>query len=616
MSPLRAHTVHFGPFQLDLHAAELCHNGSKTKLPEQPFQVLVALLEHPGDVVSREELRQRLWGSDTFVDFEQGLNTAVKRLREVLGDSAEKPRYIETVPRHGYRLMVPVEQPNATPSAIADASAARRKIWLVAFAVVVMAAAVGIPSRQWLRERAHPAKIESLAVLPLENLSGNPEEDYFADGMTEALITELGKIHALRVISRQSVMQFKGTNKPVPQIARELHVDAVVEGSAMRVGDKVRITTQLIQANPERHLWSESYERKLSDVIALQRDVTQAIVREIRVSLTPVEQVHLSHATPVSPEAYEAYLKGYFFLQKLSPEGIRRSFDFFQQAISLDPNYAPAYVGLAHAYIISGERNVLPPNEAYTKASPLVMKALALDDTLSDAHSGLAFIREVNWDWAGAEREYLRAIDLDPGNARAHHWYGIFLAEMGRTEAGLAENQRARQLNPTSRGINAALTVKLVLVGRYDEALEQAKASVEMDDNSAPAHFALGLACTKKGMAEEAISELKRAVALSQGYSGYEGVLAYSYAVFGRTAEACRLAEDMKQVATRTYVPRSDLAAAYAVCGRNEEALRWLETAYREHDFSLGELKTDFRLDKLRPDPHFQDLLRRMNFPP
>jgi tetratricopeptide (TPR) repeat protein len=272
-------------------------------------------------------------------------------------------------------------------------------------------------------------------------------------------------------------------------------------------------------------------------------------------------------------------------------------------------------VGLAQAYIISGDRNVLPPNEAYAQASPLIMKALALDDTLSEAHSGLAFIFESNWDWAGAEREYLRAIDLDPGNARAHQWYGIFLEEMGRMEAALAEIQRARQLDPTARGINAALAVNKAAAGLYDEALEQAKASVEMDENSAPAHFALGLAYTKKKrMAEEAIRELKRAVALS-GFSSYEAFLAYSYAVFDQTAEACRVAEHLKRLPPQSHVRPTDLAAAYAACGRNGEAFRWLERAYREHDSFLASMRTDITFEKLRPDPRFQDLLKRMNFP-
>ena len=313
---LPAQVVRFGPFQLDVRAAELRLNGDKTKLPEQPFQILTALLEKPGEVVTREELRQRLWGADTFVDFEHGLNTAVKRLREALGDSAENPRFIETLPRHGYRLIVAVEKPEP----IAAAAEIRARPWRLWLAVVIAVAAVAIASaliwRQRRPERLRAVRIESLAVLPLENLSGNPDEEYFADGMAQALITELGKVQALRVISWQSVKQFKGTNKPVPQIARELRVDAVVEGSALRAGDKVRITTQLVQANPERHLWSESYERDLRDILSLQGDVARAIASEINVKVTPQEHARLASPRPVNPEAYQAYLRGDYYLEK------------------------------------------------------------------------------------------------------------------------------------------------------------------------------------------------------------------------------------------------------------------------------------------------------------
>ncbi len=283
--PRAAHLVRFGPFELDLLAAELRQNGSRTNISEQPFQILVALIEHDGDVVTREELRQRLWSSHTFVDFEHGLNTAVKRLREALGDSAEHPRYIETLPRHGYRLMVTVERPQVTEP-LPESPGHRRNVWLAVFAAVVVAVLAGLIWRQWFR----PTKIVSLAVLPLQNLSGDPGEEYFADAMTEALVTELGKLRELQVISRQSVMQYKRSNKPVPQIARELHVDAIVEGSVLRSDGKIRITVQLIQANPERHLWSEGYERDVSDVIALQNEVAEAIVREIRLSLAPQKQ--------------------------------------------------------------------------------------------------------------------------------------------------------------------------------------------------------------------------------------------------------------------------------------------------------------------------------------
>ncbi len=413
---LPAHTVRFGPFELDLRAAELHHNGTKSKLPEQLFQIVIALTERPGEVVTREELRQRLWGSDTFVDFEHGLNTAIKRLRETLGDSAENPRYIETLPRHGYRLMVPVERLDATLSAGADVSARRRKVGLAALAVVVLAVVAGLVWRQQLLERFRPVKIESLAVLPLENLSGNPDEEYFADGMTEQLITELGKVRALRVISRQSVMQYKGTNKPVPQIARELHVDAVVEGSAMRVGDRVRITTQLIQASPERHLWSESYERDLRDILALQSEVAHAITNEVKIKLTPQEQTRLASARPVDPEAYQALLKAKY------EKDSKKAFAYFQQAIALDPTYAPAYVELAD-YYISETYGGRPVKEAVPLARAAVDKALELDPTLAEAHAMLGYIKFwFDWDWYGAEVDLKRTVLLNPNNAYAQRW--------------------------------------------------------------------------------------------------------------------------------------------------------------------------------------------------
>jgi adenylate cyclase len=309
-------------------------------------------------------------------------------------------------------------------------------------------------------------------------------------------------------------------------------------------------------------------------VIALQGEVTQAIAREIRVSLTPAEQMRLAQPRPVSPEAYEAFLKGVYFVGRLESPG--KSAEYFQQAISKDPNYAPAYVGLAISY---------PPGAGHEKALPMIKKALQLDDTLAEAHAALAaYLEDTNRDWAGAEREYLRALELDPGNARAHHWYSMFLLEMGRLEEALAENRHAVQLHPTGRFVNAALAVKLIDLGRYGEAVAQAKACLEMDTNSPNAHFALGLAYSKKGIREQAISELKRAVALAPDYSGYMGALAYVYAVFGQTSDACRVAEEMKELATRARVGPSHVATAYASCGRNGEAFHWLERAYREHD--------------------------------
>lgn len=613
--PLPTQTVRFGPFQLDLRAAELRHDGTKTKLPEQPFQILCELIEHPGDVVTREELRQRLWRSDTFVDFEHGLNTAVKRLREALGDSAENPRYIETLPRHGYRLMVPVEKPEAVAPTIAKAAVRRRKIWSSVSAVVAVAVVAGLLWQQRLLERFRPVKIESLAVLPLENLSGDPEEEYFADGMTQALITELGKVQALRVISWQSVKQFKSTNKPVPQIARELHVDAVVEGSALRAGDKVRITTQLIQAAPERHLWSESYERSFSDVIALQREVTLAITREIRVRLTPQEKVQAGAAHPVSCDAYDAYLKGLFYWSQRTPESLKKSAEYFQQAIAKDPGYAPAYASLADFYGVSSQYGVMSSKESLSKAKAAAMKALELDDSLAEAHAALADALVQDYDWKAAEIEYRRALQLNPGSARVHYLYGLgFLSPLGRHAEAISEIQRARELDPLSLIINANLGVTFVLAREYDQAIQQCLGTLEMDPHFVPARGSLALAYQGKGMLEENIVEVQKA--LADAYvPQVVAALARAYALAGKRAPALRTMEELNQLSKRTYVSSYDVATVYVALGEKERALAELERAYDEHSERLIWLRVDWRFDDLHPDPRFQDLLRRMNFP-
>jgi TolB-like protein/DNA-binding winged helix-turn-helix (wHTH) protein/tetratricopeptide (TPR) repeat protein len=608
MQPLPAHTVRFGPFELDLRAAELCHNGSKTKLPEQPFQVLAALLEHPGDVVTREELRQRLWGSDTFVDFEQGLNTAVKRLRELLSDSAEKPQYIETVPRHGYRLMVPVERLDSAAPAIADASARRRKIWLLVSALLLVAVALGVIWRQRVLEHFRPVKIESLAVLPLENLSGNPEQDYFADGMTEALITELGKVHALRVISRQSVMQYKGTNKTVPQIARELHVDAVVEGSAMRVGDKVRITTQLVQANPERHLWSESYERDLRDVISLQREVSQAIVGEISGKVEGADRTSFASARPVNPEAYESYLRGRYHRLRW-PEGLEKSVEYFQKAIEKDPGYAPAYAGLALSYVSLAYFK--PPKEAFPKARAAALKALELDERLSEAHTALGYVKlNSDWDWAGAEREFRRALELDPNSTDAHVRYATYLVVMGRFDQGIGEAKRALALDPLSRYTNVALGWEYLVARRHDEAIDQFKKTLELDPNYRYARAMLALSYTLKRKYPEAFAEYKKL----EGYSSEVNV-GFLYAAMGKRDEALKVIENVKTLSTHAYVDPYDMAAPYAGLADKDQAMKWLNKAYEERSAQMTHLKVEAVFDNLRSDPRFQDLLRRMNFP-
>jgi TolB-like protein/DNA-binding winged helix-turn-helix (wHTH) protein/tetratricopeptide (TPR) repeat protein len=598
-------TVRFGPFQLDLRAAELHHNGTKIKLPEQPFQILCELVEHPGEVVSREELHQRLWRSDTFVDFEHGLNTAVKRLRELLGDSAENPRYIETLPRHGYRLMVPVERAETVSAAFV----LRKVTWLRVSALMIVLVTAGLVWRSLLLERFRPVRIESLAVLPLENLSGNPKEEYFADGMTEALITELGKVHALRVISRQSVMQYRGTTKSAPQIAQELHVDALVEGSALRSGDTVRITAQLVHANPERHLWSESYERNLSDVIVLQREVVQAIVVEIKGKVTVAERASFASARPVNPEAYEAYLRGRYYFDRW-PEQLDKAVESFQRAIGKDPQYAPAFAGLALCYSSMGY--VDSPGEVFPKAKAAAARALEIDESQPEAHAALGFTRlNFDWDWPGAEREFGRAIELDPNNADVRHDYASYLGAMSRFDEAIVEAKRAVSLDPLSLRMNLRLGWAYMIARSYDEAIDQYKKTLELDPNFFQARLYLAWSYTFKGLYPEAFAEYEK----MGDYGSRNNFVGFLNAVSGRRSEALKVIERIKLRSAQTYVDPYNMAIPYAGLGDRDNAMRLLAKAYEERSAEMPQVKVEPFFDNLHSDPRFQDLVRRMNFP-
>jgi TolB-like protein/DNA-binding winged helix-turn-helix (wHTH) protein len=434
--------VRFGIFEADLRTGELRKSGRKINVQEQPFQVLAMLLERPGVMVTREELRKKLWAADTFVDFDTGLNKAIMKIREALDDSADTPRFVETLPRRGYRFIVPVERAGAGTAMAGVAppeesrvgralhQTRRREQWAVALAgAALVAALLSLIARDWrLRGQARP-RIDSIAVLPLENLSGDKEQEYFADGMTDQLITELAKISSLRVISRTSIMQYKAAHKPLPEIARELGVDAVVEGTVVRSGQKVRITAQLIQARDDRHLWSEKYERDPSDILTLQGEVAQAIASQIRIKLTAQERTSLVRARPVNPQAYEAYLKGNFFRNKVTEEGLDKSIESFTQAIELDPAYAQGYAGLSQSYVYLGIFGLRPSGEVYPKARAAAKKALELDETVAEAHNTLADVKKgYEWDWAAAEAEYKRALELNPSYSLAHGWYADYLS--------------------------------------------------------------------------------------------------------------------------------------------------------------------------------------------
>jgi TolB-like protein/DNA-binding winged helix-turn-helix (wHTH) protein/Tfp pilus assembly protein PilF len=615
----KARSYRFSGFEFDPQSGELLKLGSKIKLQGQPLDILAMLLERGGEVVTREELQRRLWPADTFVDFEHSLNAAVKRLREALGESADTPQFIETLPRRGYRFIGPIE---GKPVAPALEGARRRSGWhwtaYSAIALVVLAGvALGMNLRGWrdlvLHGSAVPP-IRSIAVKPLENLSGDPEQEYFADGMTDSLIAALAQISALRVISRTSMMRYKGTKKSLPEIARELNVDAVVEGTVLRSGSRMRIIAELVYAPTDAHLWAKSYERDLGDVLKMQSELAQAIAAEIRIKLTPQERTRLASARPVNPEAHEAYLKGRYFLNKFTPDGLKRSVDYFEQAIKKDPSYALAHAGLADSYIFGGSG--LPPKEAMPKAKASAAKALGIDDTLAEAHTSLGFIKLFyDWDWLGAERDLSLAIELNPGYAAARELYAIYLATIGRVNQATAESKRALELDPLSLFANDVFAQILYNARQYDQAIAQCKKTLELDPNLAAAHAGLGLAYRQKQMFEQSVAETQKSLTLA-GEKELAEVFGRAYSVSGYRSALRKLLDEAKKRGNLPPYATYGVAADYAFLGDKDEALAWLEKAYENRSPGPVFLKVDPRLDSLRSDPRFQALLRRMNFPP
>jgi TolB-like protein/DNA-binding winged helix-turn-helix (wHTH) protein/Flp pilus assembly protein TadD len=627
--------VRFGVFEVDLRTGELRKGGSKVRLQEQPFQVLALLLERRGDTVTRDEMRNRLWNADTFVDFDHGLNKAINKIRETLGDSAASPRFIETVARRGYRFIADVavvEEARADTSeaptgdsvpeerqasdSLAKPGLRQRPAWRLTSTLAGLAltlASLGL--LVWALEfRGRPsAAIRSLAVLPLENLSGDASQEYFADGMTDELIATLGQISALRVISRTSVMPYKRVRKPLPEIARELNVDAVVEGTVMRSGGQVRITAQLIEARADKHVWSETYRGDLRDTLALQNKVARAIASQIQVNVNPQERAALKNEKAVDPEAHEAYLKGRFFWNKRTADSLKTAKSYFDQAIARDPNYAQAYSGLADTYALLGDWQyaVMAPAEAFPRAKAAAIKAIELDDRLGEAHTSLAFCLDgFDWDFASADREFRRGVELSPSYATAHHWYAWHLSLLGRDREALGEMRKAETLDPLSLIINADLAELLLMANSPDESVQQSRKTIQMDSSFALAHNQLGQAFLQKGMHDEAIVELRKAIRSSGGSATCTANLARAYAVAGRKGEAVQLLTDLKTRSSPGYSNATEIATVYAALGDSDQAMTWLEKGYEER-FNPGVLLRP-GFDPLRSDPRFQTLVRRV----
>jgi TolB-like protein/DNA-binding winged helix-turn-helix (wHTH) protein/Flp pilus assembly protein TadD len=651
--PRPSSVVRFGTYEVSFQSGEVRKAGLRIRVQQQPMKLLEILLEHPGEVVTREELRSRVWADESFGDFDQAVNIAIAKLRSALGDSAENPRFIETLPKRGYRFIADVSvldadaRPKRPESAAGDLSATeateakdkgdsndnnkdklqgtglavapKRRLWLTRWVIVALTLVLISPILfvLLLRSRGRaPAGIRSLAVLPLDNLSGDASQNYFADGMTDELITDLAQISALRVISRTSVMAYKGARKPLPQIARELNVDAVVEGTVLHSGDQVRITAQLIEASTDKDLWSQSYEGEFRDTLALQKRVAREIADQIRINLTPQEQAALKNVRVVNPEAYESYLKGRYFWNKRTADGLKAALAYFNQAIEEDPKYAQAYSGLADTYALLGDWQyaVMTPKEAFPKAKAAAIKALELDSALGEAHNSLAFVLDgFDWDFDSAGKEFRRAIELNPGYATAHHWYAWHLSLLGRYDEAIAEMRKAENLDPLSLIINADLAELLVLAHSYDESIQQSHKTIEMDPNFALAHNQLAQAYLQKHMYDKAVAELQKAVQLSGGSPTSTANLARAYALSGNRSEAEKLLSDLKKRSNPGYSNASEIAMIYASLGDTDQAMSWLGKGYEER-FNPGVLLRP-GFDPLRSDSRFQNLVHRIGLP-
>ena len=623
----------FGIFQIDLRTGELTKRGVRLRLQEQPFRLLAMLLENPGELVTREELQARLW-PQTFVDFDHGLNKAISKIREALGDSAENPRFVETVAGRGYRFLADVaivsDQHRRTAgiefSAHADPGYLRvieggapairpapTRAWK--FYGLGLILALGMAAL-WLfyPSGGSSPTISSLAVLPLENLSGDASQDYFADGMTDELITDLGQIDALRVISRTSSMTYKNARKPLADIARELNVEAVVEGSVLRSGDRVRISAQLVRAPADQLIWAKSYEGDFGDALAPQGRVARDIAEQIRVNLGRSELATFEKSRPVNPVAYEAYLRGRYFWNKRTGEGLKKAIEYFNKAIEADPTYAAAYSGLADAYALSGdwEYGVLSPADAFPQARAAATEALALDDSLGEAHTSLAFALDLyGWDWDAADKQYELAIKLNPNYATAHHWYAWHLMVTDRITEGILELRKAESLDPLSLIISADMADALCIAHRYDESVQQSKKTLELDANFAVGHYEMGQALEQKQMYAEAIAEFQRAIELSGHNGAFDSNLAYAYAVSGRKEEALKIAKELEGRHEQTA--SANIALIYVGLGDEDQAIMWLNKAYEARFNPSILLRPAF--DPLRSNPKFRDLRHNIGLP-
>jgi TolB-like protein/DNA-binding winged helix-turn-helix (wHTH) protein/tetratricopeptide (TPR) repeat protein len=606
----------FGAFEVDQQLCELRRSGVKLRIQEQPYQVLLKLLEHPGEIVSRDELRSALWPADTFVDFETGLNTAIKRLRETLSDSADNPTFIETIPRRGYKFMVPVRtQPALTP--------AKRQIlrWsIVVVTVIGLLAAVSLVlDLSGVRERLvadfSRRGITSIAVLPFVNASNDPNSEYLSDGITETLIASLSQISNLRVMSAATIFAYKHRDVDPREAGRKLRVTAILQGKVTKHGDAMSIRADLVNVKDGAEIWGEEYTRTTADVLTVQSEIAHEIMRKLRIRVSGEEEKRLSRRTTKNLEAYQLYLKGLHYSKTFTKEGLEKSAQFFEQAIALDPNYASAYNGLAFNYGVA-EDWLFPPREVMPKSKAAAEKAALLDETFGDAHANIAYAQFFyDYDIPAAEREFKRSIELDPNDSFAHQMYGWYLVSLRRTDEAIAEGQQAQSAEPFSSDSNFLLGQSLYYAHRYDEAIAQLRNTLDLGPDVWATHDLLGWCYEAKGDLTGAIAEFEKARSIEPAIAEPLASLGRAYALQKRHPEVRKVLGQLKELSNRNYVPPYNVAWIYAALGEKDHALAMLEKAYDERSWYIVLLAVDPKVDNLRSDPRFANLVRRVGLP-
>lgn len=664
-------SIRFGEdFELDLRPRRLRRGSHILKLERIPLELLVLLLEHRDEIVSRDQIVSRIWGQGVFLDTDNSIRGAIRKLRQVLKDDAESPRFIQTITGQGYRFIAPVNSPNGTnggeasaehtssvtgsdrnlvseldgwlearrlriveqdqphqPAEAPQAETAHREGFpssprsLLAVVLVLLVCAVAL-LMVWVWRRPALSREGStrktvLAVLPFENLSGDPDQEFFSDGLTEEMISQVGKLSPdrLTVIARSSVAKYKGSKLTAREIGRELNADYLVQGSVRRGSGRARITVQLIQTQNQTDLWTESYDRELKDVLAVQDSVVRRIASQIHIALTEEQKTRLANPPQTQPEAYVAYLKGRYYWNKRTGESIEKAEGYFQQAIDSNPSYAAAYSGLADCNSGLAWHGFKAPADALPKAYSAARKAAEIDPQSAEAHASLGLVLSHRWDWPAAEAEFNRALELDPQYANAHHWYADYLSMRGRHDEAIAEAKRALELDPLNLMISTWVGRRYYLARNYPFAIEQNRDSVTLDPNFAAAHLMLGEDYVQAGNYGEGVNELKKAATLSGENPLYSAQVAVALAVAGRRSDALQIARELQATLSKRYVSPYGLAQVYAALGSKDEAFKWLQAAYEDRAVWMGYLAVDPVFDRYRSDSGFQDLLGRIGLP-